>query len=94
VALKRSSFRLKRVQKLKEIYDSDRITLESNLILKNDCWNKQMHLSTDKECLYSENIKEEEIINLVGNHKRKRLSICQFEETIDISSKRILINLN
>jgi len=58
VAPNRSSFRFKRVQKLnKEIYDSDRITLQSNILLKNDRWNKQMHLSIDKESLYSEYIK-------------------------------------
>jgi hypothetical protein len=57
VAPNRSSFRFKRVQKLnKEIYDSDRITLQSNILLKNDRWNKQMHLSIDKESLYSEYI--------------------------------------
>jgi hypothetical protein len=58
VALNRSSFRLKRVQKLnKEINDSDRITLESNILLKNDRWNKEMHLRRDKECLHTEYIK-------------------------------------
>ena len=38
-----------------------------------------MHLSTDKECLHTEYIKRRRN----SNHKRKRLSICQLEETID-----------
>jgi hypothetical protein len=58
VALNCSSYRFKRVQILKkELYDSDRIIMESHTLLKNDCWNQQMYLSTDKECLHTEYIK-------------------------------------
>jgi hypothetical protein len=43
-----------------------------------------MHLSTDKECLLSEYIKRRRNSKLGWkSYKRKRLSICQLDETID-----------
>jgi hypothetical protein len=39
--------------------------------------------------VYIQNIStEKEILNLVGNHRRKRLPICQLEEIIDLSIAR------